>query len=423
MAVDTPATIAIIGGGPIGLEAGLYARFLGYDVLLFERGEIASHIEAWGHVEMFTPFSMNRSSLALAALDAQGLRELPAGGDYLTGKEWRKRYLLPLSQTDLLADSIHTKTSVIDVSRQEILKHEMPGSEDRATSQFRVVVVGPSGEASYLADVVIDCSGVVGRPNRIGAGGALAVGEREICESFHHLPPDLSGRDRQEFAGKTTLLVGAGYSAATTAVALATVAETDPETRFVWAIRDDREAPIRRIVNDRLPTRDALAKAANDLAASDLAASDLAGANRCCTIRRSSGIESVRRDDVGRYSVRFTGEEKDQLFDNIVANVGFRGDTSITEQLQVHRCYASDGPMKLAAALMQSDSVDCLDQTSSGAASLQNPEPDFYMLGSKSYGRNPNFLYSLGLEQIRDVFTDIGDRESLDLYATMEASS
>ncbi len=36
MAVDTPAVIAIIGAGPIGLEAALYGRYLGYDVRLFD---------------------------------------------------------------------------------------------------------------------------------------------------------------------------------------------------------------------------------------------------------------------------------------------------------------------------------------------------------------------------------------------------
>ncbi len=41
MAVDTPATIAVIGAGPIGLEAALYARFLGYDVRIYERDAVA----------------------------------------------------------------------------------------------------------------------------------------------------------------------------------------------------------------------------------------------------------------------------------------------------------------------------------------------------------------------------------------------
>jgi hypothetical protein len=59
-----------------------------------------------------------------------------------------------------------------------------------------------------------------------------------------------------------------------------------------------------------------------------------------------------------------------------------------------------------------------LDQTAHGPQSLTNPEPDFYILGAKSYGRDPNFLVAIGLQQIRDVFTIIGDREDLDLYKT-----
>ena len=67
---------------------------------------------------------------------------------------------------------------------------------------------------------------------------------------------------------------------------------------------------------------------------------------------------------------------------------------------------------------MGSSSGDCLAQTAHGPQSLITPEPDFYILGAKSYGRNPNFLISIGLEQIRDLFTIIGDREDLDLYKT-----
>ena len=55
----------------------------------------------------------------------------------------------------------------------------------------------------------------------------------------------------------------------------------------------------------------------------------------------------------------------------------------------------------------------------SGPQSLLNPEPDFYVLGAKSYGRNSRFLISLGLTQIRDLFTLLADRAELDLYANM----
>ena len=71
MAIETPARIAILGAGPIGLEAALYARYLGYDVDIYERGRVAENILRWGHVRMFTPFGWNRSLLGLAAIKAQ----------------------------------------------------------------------------------------------------------------------------------------------------------------------------------------------------------------------------------------------------------------------------------------------------------------------------------------------------------------
>src|SRR4051794_7992426 len=129
MAVDTPAKIAILGAGPIGLEAALYARVLGYDVVIYEAGpHVAGAVHQWGHVRMFTPFGMNRSPLGLSALNAQDEHYSPPGDDeLLTGREWVERYLAPLAQTDLLADHLRLSTSVIRVGKGEIHKEEMPG--------------------------------------------------------------------------------------------------------------------------------------------------------------------------------------------------------------------------------------------------------------------------------------------------------
>jgi hypothetical protein len=122
-----------------------------------------------------------------------------------------------------------------------------------------------------------------------------------------------------------------------------------------------------------------------------------------------------------QFRVRHGGQHAGETqFDAIVANVGFRPDDSIHAELQVHQCYASQGPMRLAASLLEAGHGDCLDQKSGGAETLKNPEPNFFILGSKAYGRNSNFLLAAGLEQIRDVFTIIADREDLDLYKTME---
>ena len=99
---------------------------------------------------------------------------------------------------------------------------------------------------------------------------------------------------------------------------------------------------------------------------------------------------------------------KQIVADRIIANVGYKPDRSLYEELQVHECYASQGPMKLAAALLGETSADCLSQTSHGAETLRNPEPGFFILGSKSYGRDSRFLLKTGIEQIQDLFTMSG---------------
>ena len=42
---------------------------------------------------------------------------------------------------------------------------------------------------------------------------------------------------------------------------------------------------------------------------------------------------------------------------------------------------------------------------------LANPEPDFYILGNKSYGRNPNFLLETGFRQVADVVTKLAKEQ------------
>jgi thioredoxin reductase len=421
MAVDTPAKIAILGAGPIGLEAALYARVLGYDVVIYEAGsQVAEAVRQWGHVRMFTPFGMNRSPLGLTAIRAQDESYAPPGDDeLLTGREWTRRYLAPLAQTDLLADHLRLSTRVMRVGKGEIHKEEMLGNEDRGDWPFRLLVRGPGGmERLEEADVVIDATGVFAAPPKwCGYGGIPAVGEMDIRErsAIEYRLPEILGRNRSSYAGKHTLLVGAGYSAATNAVALAQLIRDDPKTRVIWITRREGPAaaggPITPITGDRLPEREQLARAANAVVVDPNSGISYWPGNVVEAIEQTGGGENHS------FQVLLAGPQEGKYsFDRVIANVGFSPDRSLYEELQVHECYASLGPMKLAAALLESASADCLDQKTCGAKTLLNPEPNFYILGAKSYGRKSNFLLSVGLQQIREVFTIIGDRETLDLY-------
>ena len=415
MAVDTPARIAVLGAGPIGLEAAIYARFLGYDVTIIERGEVAENVQRWGHVCLFSPFSMNHSSLGAAAIAAQGSQNaLPKDEELLTGHQWRERYLLPLSETDLLSDHLCTNTRVLSLGRPHVLKADLPGVKGRDLQPFQILLQTSNGVQSVMAaEIVIDTTGVYGNPNWVGRGGMPAVGETLCRDRIQFGLPDLSTVARKDFAGKHTLVVGAGYSAATNVVALSELSESFPETRVTWITRKvegQTNAPLPLIENDQLSERHRLARAANALCVSSAS---------CVTHLFPASVLAVDYvSESAGFRVALDCHVKAEIeCDQILANVGNRPDTSLFQELQVHQCYATEGPMKVAASLLAQDTQDCLNQPAIGAHSLLNPEPNFYVLGAKSYGRNSNFLFSLGLDQIRELFSVIGDRTDLDLYA------
>jgi hypothetical protein len=60
----------------------------------------------------------------------------------------------------------------------------------------------------------------------------------------------------------------------------------------------------------------------------------------------------------------------------------------------------------------------CLAQPTPGPETLKNPEPSFFILGAKSYGRNSAFLLQIGHAQIRSVFQLLSGQPELDLYAS-----
>src|SRR5205085_7803440 len=86
MSLSARNTLAVIGAGPIGLEAALAAHERGFDVHVFERGEIGAHALAWGHVRMFTPWRMNVGPAAHAQLARRGWT-LPDAESCPTGAE------------------------------------------------------------------------------------------------------------------------------------------------------------------------------------------------------------------------------------------------------------------------------------------------------------------------------------------------
>jgi hypothetical protein len=218
---------------------------------------------------------------------------------------------------------------------------------------------------------------------------------------------DVVGADRRRYEGKRVLLVGSGHSAATALDGLTQL----PKTKVVWISRDPRSVLLPVIPNDPLPERARLSEMARSLAS---------GVNKAVEYRPSTEVERVAERNGGfEVTIRSGGHSETLSVDRILAHVGYRPNNKIYGELQVHECYASLGPMKLSAALLGegASSADCLAETSKGADVLRNPEPNFFIVGAKSYGKNSNFLIRIGIQQVREVYSLLEGKPDLDLYA------
>jgi hypothetical protein len=394
MAVDTPAKIAIVGAGPIGLEAALYARYLGYEVDLYERGVACEHLRRWSHVTPFTPWAMNTTPLAIAALTAQDERWTPAAPEaYLTYGELVDRYFQPLADCDLLADCVQPGTEVVRIGREGLLRADWFDDERRIDVPFRILVRDAEGrERIEFAEVVLDSSGVMGTPNPLGCGGVPAVGEARAAARVWYGVPDVEGADRARFAGRRTLVVGSGHAAATVVTTLARLNAHDPATQVAWSTRrvttGEALGPVAELPDDPLSQRASLAKRANLLVAQE---------GGPVAHRPMTHVESIEYDEGAKtFAVELGGQDGGhETFDEVVACTGYRPDERMLTEMQL-------GPADRHGARLDAP----------------HPEPDFYILGAKSFGRRDDFTIAVGHEQIRALFAVIGDRETLNLYAT-----
>jgi cation diffusion facilitator CzcD-associated flavoprotein CzcO len=391
--------VAILGAGPVGLEAALAAADAGWPFTVYESApQVGGNVRRWGHVRLFTPWTMNVSDRMARHLRAAGMPVPGGGASYPCGTEFAADLLEPLAKLPALAGRIEYGTRVAGVGRQGLLKHEEIATEQRAARPFRIVLDRAGEAAVTTASLVLDCTGNYTTPNAAGDGGVPAPGEEDLGDRIVRTMPDL-GRDAAEWAGKTILLIGAGKSAQTAARDLAGMLPSAPGTEVIWAVRAT-EPGWGEIADDPLPQRQALVDSSRRLAAGEVAG---------FRVVTGTAVDAFKPEG-GRILVRLTGGDgaatgsREVLADRVLSLTGYVPDTSVYRQLQVHECYATSAPIELAAQLLGDAAGDCLAQPRYGVDVLRNPEPDFFVLGVKSYGRNNQFLLRVGYEQVAEVF-------------------
>ncbi|HEY8472048.1 MAG TPA: FAD-dependent oxidoreductase [Natronosporangium sp.] len=385
--MDTQRTslpVVVIGAGPVGLAAAahLHERRLPFTVL--EAGDRpAATVRQWGHVRLFSPWRYNLDPAARRLLTGAGWVE-PDPQRLPTGAELAERYLQPLAELPELKPHIQYGGRVVAVTRHGLDRLRTAG---RAATPLLLRLADGT---DLLARAVIDASGTWLTPNVLGGSGIPAHGEHAAAAYIESALPDVLGADRHRFAGRRVLVVGAGHSAATTLLGLAELADQAPGTSVVWAIR--AASPARSYGggdDDALPARGALGTRLREHVQ--------AGRIELVTEFLVDRIAPTRYGQVEVSSGQLT-----LTVDRIVSATGFRPDHSFVSELRLDLDPIL-GSTRALAPLIDPNQHSCGTVPPHGADQLGHPEPGFYAIGAKSYGRAPTFLMATGYEQARSV--------------------
>ncbi len=380
--------VAVIGAGPVGMSAAAQLATQGLDFVVLEAGDsVAASVADWAHVRLFSPWRFNMDSSAQALLEAGGwsapdLEWLPTGGELIA------EYLAPLAAHPAMAPHIRYGTSVVAIARQGFDKVRTLGREN-APFLLRL-----SDGSELLARAVIDASGTWRTANPLGGNGLLAHGENEARKAGRVFDgmPDVLGTLRGHFAGRTIAVVGAGHSATGTLLALAEL----PDTPVHWMVRSPN--PSRSYGGgdaDALPARGSIGTHVRALVEQGNV-----------TVHTGFFVHEITESGL----ISTDGRKVDA--DVIVNATGARPQHGVAEELRLD-VDPILGSARALAPLIDPNKHSCGTVAPHGVDELTQPEPGYYIVGAKSYGRAPTFLLATGYEQARSVVAALaGDWEA-----------
>jgi N-acetylglutamate synthase-like GNAT family acetyltransferase/NADPH-dependent 2,4-dienoyl-CoA reductase/sulfur reductase-like enzyme len=410
---DGALPVVVLGAGPVGLAAVAQLVERGLPFVALEAGAtVGANLLDYGHVRLFSPWQFDVDPAMARLLAATGwtappAAELPQAGEVV------ERVLRPFAALPQVAASLRLGARVVAVSREGFDKVKSAG-RDQAAFVVRYEQHGKLHELRGRA--VIDATGTWNQPNPLGANGLPAIGEAEARAQVFYGIPDVTGALRARYEGKRTLVVGAGHSAANALLSLAELARQAPGTRLAWAVRSPA---LQRVFGggdaDALPARGALGASLRRLR--DSGALEFFSGLRITRIERVGAQLRVSGLDARQQPVTVEG------VDEIVCATGQRPDLSLSSELRVRLDPWLESTEALGP-LIDPNLHSCGTVRPHGHRELAHPEPGFYTLGVKSYGRAPTFLMATGFEQARSVVAALAgdvaaaDRVELELPQT-----
>lgn len=393
--------IAIIGGGPIGLAATAHLTLKNIPFIVFEAGQsVGQNMLSWSHVRVFSPWKYNIDKAAKELLEQTNWMA-PDENKLPTGKELVTDYFRPLANLPQIKPNIHLNSKVLSIGRKGFDKMKTWGREDKPFS----IKVEENGRINYYeAKAIIDATGTWNQPNPIGSGGVSAEGEEDLKNHIFYGIPNVKTADLERYKNKNIAVVGGGHSAINALLELADVQKEYPKTQLNWILRkDNMDKVYGGKQDDALEARGALGVRVEQLVNS-----------RKLNVYTPFHILKLAKNDNG---IQIEGDlngttEVITNIDEIISNTGSRPNLDIIREVRIDIDSSLESVFDLAE-LIDPNIHSCGTVRPHGEKELRHPEKDFYIVGSKSYGRAPTFLMATGYEQVRSVVSYLaGDKEA-----------
>src|SRR5688572_6351986 len=393
--------VAIIGAGPVGLAAAAHLAVRKILFMLFEAGStVASNMLTWKHVRIFSPWKYNVDKAAKKLLKETGWTS-PDDNGLPTGRELYEQYLKPLSASAEIKPFVHLNSRVISIGRKNTDKMKTNGRDELP---FVIRYLVDDKDVNQIeAKAVIDTSGTWSNPNPLGSGGTYAVGELENANKIFYGIPDISGTHLDRYKNKQVLVVGSGHSSFQAILELHALKTRYPETEIHWVLRRDLHKVYGGKDQDALEARGTLGAEIEKLVIGN-------------HVHVYTPFQ-IQRLVAWQTKLAIIGYQREQqkrlpFVDEIICATGARPDFNFLREIRIKIDPALESVSHIAE-LIDPNIHSCGTVRPHGEKELRHPEKDFYIAGSKSYGRAPTFLMATGYEQVRSIVAAIaGDMDA-----------
>jgi thioredoxin reductase len=318
-----------------------------------------------------------------------------------TGKDLYLQYFKPFAELKEINPHIVLNSKVISIGRKNVDKMKSWGREE---IPYWVQVQLDHEVRQFEASAVIDASGTWHSPNPIGSGGNYAIGELENQDRIFYGIPDILHQHTERYKNKSVLVVGSGHSSVNAILELDKLKLRYPSTEIHWVLRKKKMSDVYGgQESDALKARGELGIKIEQLVTEERV-----------SVYTPFQIQQLLNKDGKLTVIGYQNDEKFALpwIDEIISNTGSRPDFSFLREVRLNIDPSLESVAAIAE-LIDPNIHSCGTVRAHGELELQHPDKNFYIVGSKSYGRAPTFLMATGYEQVRSIAAAIaGDMEA-----------